>query len=188
MLYKCFDRKQCVFFWMTRGTSYIPNLAVITQGNLTFFNMLPSVWLSVNMPHRLFYISLLCSHLSFFRPSHWWRSTPSSKTTSLCLTPSGWLRMTALKRRKKVNLHHPYAWTGCSDVYMHILFFIVPHSRVISVSIIIYTHSQCLHMEAIKPGQLCEQTFFTTSLRFSISTVKHDPLCWRRAEQSWAAC
>lgn len=67
-------------------------------------------------------------------------------------------------------------------------FLIVQLFRVISVSIKIYTRSQCLHMEVIKPGQLCKQTFFTTSLRFSVSTVKHDLLCWSRAEQSWAAC
>lgn len=61
-------------------------------------------------------------------------------------------------------------------------------SRIISLNIKVYCHSQCLHMEVIKPGQLWMQIFFTTSLRFSVSTVKHDPLCWSSAEQSWAAC
>lgn len=37
------------------------------------------------------------------RPFRWWRSTRSSKMTSLCLTPSGWLKTIALRRRKKVR-------------------------------------------------------------------------------------
>lgn len=39
------------------------------------------------------------------RPSHWWRNTRSSKTTSLCRTPSGWLKMTVSRRLKRVSFY-----------------------------------------------------------------------------------
>lgn len=141
--------------------------------------------LCVNLSHVLHYISL------FSRPSHWWRSTPSSKMTSMCLMRSGWQKMTALKKLKKVSLHLQQGFTftftqsylGCSSVYIHILFNNACFQDYFSE---LYSHSQSLHMEVIKPGQLWMQTFFTTSLRFSVFIVKHDPLCWSRAEQNRA--
>lgn len=83
------------------------------------------------------------------------------------------------------GLHLYQACIGCSGVYICIMNvgfqdYFSEHK--------FYSHSQYLHMEVIKPGQPWTQTFFTTSLRFSVSTVKHDPLCWSRAEQSWAVC
>lgn len=172
------------------GTSYIPNLGVITQGSLTFFYMLQSVWLShANLPHKLFYISLLFfAHTRFSGLLTGGEAPPVQKQRLCALRPvAGW-EWPLWRGAKRWVLRHPYACTGCSDVYIHFFFLIVQLFRVISVSIKIYTRSQCLHMEVIKPGQLCKQTFFTTSLRFSVSTVKHDLLCWSRAEQSWAAC
>lgn len=129
-------------------------------------------------------MSLLCTHLSILRPSHWWRSTPSSKITSMCLMPSGWQKMTALRRHKKVSLHHQQGFTFTlsqaiwdAPVYTFTnVFFKCMFPGLF--------HSQRLHMEVINPGQLSKQTCFITSLRFSEFIVKHDPLCWSRAEQS----
>lgn len=111
------------------------------------------------------------------RPSHWWRNTRSSKTTSLCRTPSGWLKMTVSRRLKRVSF---YITSRIS-----LLLLVSQWERTyVTVS----SAMQCLHMEVIKQGLLQKLRCLTTSLRFSISTVKHDPLCSSIAGQSWAAC
>lgn len=92
---------QFVCPWSTAVQPWLPRAA------LGLFSMCYNLWdlYILNLSHSLYNISHFCSHLSIFlRPSHWWRNTPSSKITSLCLMPSGWLRTTALKKHKKVSL------------------------------------------------------------------------------------
>lgn len=138
--------------------------------------MLSASYYSQRVANAALQLSAFALACPFLRPSRWWRSTPSSEMTSLCLTPSGWRRTTALRRRKKVSLRRLRGSTFPFSVSLLGILH-VPVKNVRSIKV----HSTCLHMEAMKSGQLWMQ-------RFSVFTVKHDPLCWSRAAQSRAAC
>lgn len=110
-------------------------------------------------------LSLCPLTCSFLRPSHWWRSTPSSKMMSLYLMPSGWLRMITLRKHKKVSLPHQQDSHFTFNLQMRFFRSACWHPSISANSE--HSHSQCLHIEVIKRDWCWVQTFFSAFSAFS---------------------